>query len=293
MGNGTAVLEKPCNSINIDAELEKIGVSLQVKVDGLLVEWKNNGYIPELYGAEKAEIRLTTCDKNVRGFNVDPYNPNKRVVDFRRPEKPSVPKAVTGAKNYSKSESDGRKIYRKTVHIEDGARTNYPGNCIRLFRRDEFIPHKFKITEIGFVCQGDEGYITVQDVYEGVCYQKDDKLVCPAFEKWTSLVEFLRQIQAEEGGFGKLPLLTTCPPFLLKKKTFKGFKDGSVKFFNLNTGWGVIETISGDVYFSYESIISESKPLFLKKGAEVSFEKLIPSDKGTFKRKAIGVRLIG
>ena len=78
MGMGNGVLERPVckddigiNEINIDAELERLNVSLQVKVDGALVEWESNGYIPLLSGAEKAEIRLT-CGKGIWGFNVAP-----------------------------------------------------------------------------------------------------------------------------------------------------------------------------------------------------------------------------
>ena len=136
-------------------------VSLQVKVDGALVEWESNGYIPLLSGAEKAEIRLT-CGKGIWGFNVAPYNPNKKAT----PEKPSVPKEVTGAKNYSKS--DDRNIYHKTVHIENGAQTNYPVNCIRLLRLDECNSNEVDLTEIGITFQRQRGYLTVQDdVYKG------------------------------------------------------------------------------------------------------------------------------
>ena len=298
MGNGVVLMRKPVckddigiNEINIDAELERLNVSLQVKVDGALVEWESNGYIPLLSGAEKAEIRLT-CGKGIWGFNVAPYNPNKKAT----PEKPSVPKEVTGAKNYSKS--DDRNIYHKTVHIENGAQTNYP-DCIRLLRLDECNSNEVDLTEIGITFQRQRGYLTVQDVYEGVeCYQAGNgNLLCPQFdEKWPSLVDFLRQIQAQ-GGFSELPHIIDYRPTTSSsssKKIFRGTKEGFVKFFNLNAGFGVIQTISGDVYFDSESIISESKPLFLKKGAKVAFKNLIPSDKeGTFKKKAIGVSVIG
>ena len=81
MGMGNGVLERPVckDGVSIDAELERIGINLQVKVNGLLVKWKSNGYIPELYGAEKAEIRLTTCGKDIWGFNVALGN-NKEVT---------------------------------------------------------------------------------------------------------------------------------------------------------------------------------------------------------------------
>ena len=299
MGMGNGVLERPVckddigiNEINIDAELERLNVSLQVKVDGALVEWESNGYIPLLSGAEKAEIRLT-CGKGIWGFNVAPYNPNKKAT----PEKPSVPKEVTGAKNYSKS--DDRNIYHKTVHIENGAQTNYPGNCIRLLRLDDN-SNEVDITEVGIVFQGRHGYLTVQDdVYKAECYQDGNgNLLCPQFdEKWPSLVNFLRQIQAQ-GGFSELPHIIDYRPTTSSsssKKTFRGTKEGFVKFFNLNAGsWGVIETIAGDVYISHEDIVSKTNPIFLPKGAEVSFRNLIPSDKeGAFKKKAIGVSIIG
>ena len=77
------------------------------------------------------------------------------------------------------------------------------------------------------------------------------------------------------------------------EKIFKGPNRVFVAFLNLNAGFGVIQTISGDVYFDSEHNL-RVKTSFLKKGAEVAFRNLIPSDKdGTFKKKAIGVRVIG
>lgn len=273
MGNGSVLMEPVCKDIgcSITAEIERLGIQLQVKVDGVSVKWRNNGHIPELSGAEKAEIRLI-CGKNIWGFNVA-LGKDRVVIE---------------AKNHSESSS---RNYHKTIHIEDGARTNYPVNCIRLLL--PYGGHRFKITEIGIIFQDENGYLTIQDVYEGACYIKDDKLVCPAFEKWPSLLEFLCKIQAQEG-FDKLPPLTINRPSLPKKKTFGGIREGFVKFFNLNAGFGVIETISGDTYVESESITSDKKPLFLPKGAKVAFRDLIPSDKeGTFKRKAIGVKVTG
>lgn len=279
MGNGAVLMEKPvCKDKDIGgsitAEIERLGIQLQVKVDGVSVKWQNNGYIPDLCGSEKAEIGLT-CGKSFWGFNVA-LGKDKVVIE---------------AKNYTPKSCD-KKVYHKTIHIENGARTNYPVNNIRLLRPCD--GHRFKITEIGIVFQNLDGFLTIQDVYEEDCHQgKDGVLVCLAFEKkWPSLIEFLHKIQ-KQGGFAELPLLkpaTTTP----KKKTFGGTKEGFVKFFNLNAGFGVIETISGDTYVESESIASDKKPLFLPKGAKVAFRNLIPSDKdGTFKRKAIGVRVMG
>lgn len=276
MGNG-AVMEKPvCKDKDIggiNTELKKLGIQLQVKVDGVPVGWKSDGHIPELSEAGKVEIRLT-CGKNVHGFNVAL----------------GKDRIVVGAKNYSKS-SD-RKVYHKTIHIEDGTRTNYPVNNIRLLR--PYGDHSFKITEIGIAFQWGEGYLTVQDVYEGICYQdKDDKLVCPAFEKWPSLLDFLRQIQKQEGGFAELPLLNRKPNPTPKNKIFGGTKEGFVNFFNLNAGFGVIKTISGDAYVEYESIISTEKPLFLPKGSEVVFKHILRStEEGTLKWKVLEVRVV-
>lgn len=264
------MIDSDHDKIDIYTILEEIGVNLQVKVDGVSVRWQNNGYIPELYNSEKVTIKLT-CGENVWGFNVAP---NKI-------------RTVTGAKNHSLQEET--KTYHKKITVIDGVRTDYPMNCIRLFRVKD---HRFKVTEIGITFQNLDGFLTIQDIYEGDCYQgKDGRLVCPSFDdSWHSLSDFISQISIQQGGF-KFPHVVNYKP-QPKQKSLIPFRGGIVKWFNVNAGWGVIETYGGDAYVNYKNIISEHKPCLLKKGAEVTIKDLIVTHNGALKRKALGVKVV-
>lgn len=261
--------------------IKRVDVEIKIKGGGEVLDLCGDGYVSKLancanvYGVAWIEIRILP-GVNVFGFYVDGE------------------KDIHPAKNLAKA-SSGEKFYRKCVPIKIG-KTFYNSNHIRLIELDnEF----FFVYEIAIVFQNGKGYLSMQRVYEGICYQypRTRVVVCPEFSKWSQLIEFLTNLHREMGTLHLLDdIADYVPDPLPKNPPGSDLPDGfgRVDWYNVAKGDGGILLNNGMAHVHWSDIISSGNGLKkLLPGQEVAIARLIPSlKKHTFAYKAEGVEVV-
>ena len=262
------------------------GVNVSADLDGKALDIGEYGYIGELnLGKALLEARIEPGN-NIFGFNVDGN------------------KNVTPRKNWGEVESPqiDRKLYKAKIQIksnEEGIlHTEYAENNIRLIELD-LREGNFQTWEIALVSQDSVFFVTVQKVYEGQCYLNKGTILCPEFNKWPQLVQYVSGLIRSKGNIDRLP-----PISQYKRKeeeiNAQGLdkNTGRVIWFNCAQGFGAIITSEGVARVRWNKITREDFRMALLIPKEiVSYERLISPEqtnlrKTSFRIEAVGVRPI-
>ena len=257
--------------------IDGVSVTVKCKTSGavFVAEPYADGYILELEECEEAIVVIEINPGiNVFGFSVDGN------------------KNITPVKNYSKI---GR-VYRKKVpihipiHKGKEPYTQYNENHIKLL--EIVTGGYFAVWEAAIVFQNGLGFLSTQRVYEGVAYIIFGGLSCPKFNrKWPQLMRFIENT-CKKCGFSSTDFLYIDEYSPGLGISIDDINDGvgTVKWFNIAQGFGVISTNKGDAFVHYKDIDSDNRLICLNPGQKVLYEELVLNTSGEgFPYKAIGV----
>lgn len=251
--------------------------SVVVNVNGKICKIENDGYLGKL-SADKAlvEMRVAPQDASkfaVYGFTVD----GKKNVQLK--------------KDYSIMVGTER-CYKMLVRIEQYGElrfTEYPANNFRIMRLSR--KGNATIWEIALISQNGEFFLTTQNTYSVICYQKDGEMVCPQFEKWPQIVDFLREYTAAKWLSKEFRPISDKPAI----KTAPNLPPSHVLWFNYASGVGAITTPEGTARVHWSQIARRPRLAYLIQGEKVSYEKLQAPNvtkrrETAFQKEALGVK---
>lgn len=261
------------------------GVMVELTKDGQVLEVEPDGYVGELTNGQAVITATVLRGHPFIGIDVDGA------------------KNVTPKKNWSRIE--GLKVFQAQIPIKTGKKggvnhTEYPDNNLRLLevRRNGQVA----LWEISLISQEGYFFLTTQKVYCDQCYRKGDRIFCAPFTKWPQLVgpppnNKRRGITLTElipldslksvSEYRKIQAYINLPP-----------NTGSVLWFNLSQGYGLIITPDGkQARVHWRQIIREGRLAFFETGDLVSYKYLMKPNqtkarKTTFPREAYVVTLL-
>ena len=191
--------------------LEKIGIELEVWFEREKILPDGNGYLGE-FGKGNFYLEYTLPEKEPRPIcfivdgkkNIIPFNKNVKVIP---------------------------------VTMVDGGTftTKYDSNNVRFAVIEQ--TGKCKVWEIAIVSQDSVFFLTEQMVYERHWFREENgEAVCPDFENWPQIVEFLRPIMEQE----ELPSISEYQPPPETKTNGLLKSQGKVVWWNLALQLGLI-----------------------------------------------------